>query len=588
MLVALAVAAVIGASYPLIVLKLGFGPNISVVSAFFGYLALSALGFLTGRAGNRLENNLVQTAGTTAGQQGFMCVLLAAFDLLNARPELGFSIHLDEWQTFLWLTVAGLIGVLLAVPMRKHYIDDEKLPFPDGVAAGETLLVLEDGKKARSRSLALGAGMLASGLLTLLQQGPGKLAKLLTGLGRDGASVASMAVPEHLWLGATGKDLKVGLGFSLLSLGSGLLLSLRVALSMGLGLCISWILLPPLLVQWGAVKSATFPDVTRWIMWPATGMLVAGGLASLALKGRVVLRSFTALRSVELHGTATDFPIKWVGIGLVLLSAALCAIQYVSLGMPIWVTLLSLVLSVPLMLVGTRVLGETNWAPISAMANMMQALFALIVPGHVATNMVASGMSGTVAANGEHLMQDYKSGQIVGSSNRNLTILQLFAVPVGSAAVAWIYPVLRDRYGVVPRTLADGTVLQPELSSPISVKWAGFAELLGKGIDQLPPYAGTALLIGVIAGVLLAVLELKWAKWLPSPTGVGIGMLVPAVYVLPMVLGGVANALWKRQDPARATAFGTPFASGLIAGEALVAVSLALLAAALLALGYEV
>src|SRR3954467_14350850 len=64
---ALAVAAVIGASYPYVVLKLGFGPNISVVSAFFGFLALG----LFSRSYNRWENNIVQTAGTTAGRSPF-------------------------------------------------------------------------------------------------------------------------------------------------------------------------------------------------------------------------------------------------------------------------------------------------------------------------------------------------------------------------------------------------------------------------------------------------------------------------------------------------------------------------------------
>src|SRR5206468_6238784 len=78
----LAVAAIMGASYPYIVLKLGFGPNVSVVAAFFGYLSLG----LIFRDFNRWENNVVQTAGTSAAQTAFMCVSLAAFDLLKQSP----------------------------------------------------------------------------------------------------------------------------------------------------------------------------------------------------------------------------------------------------------------------------------------------------------------------------------------------------------------------------------------------------------------------------------------------------------------------------------------------------------------------
>jgi len=274
--------------------------------------------------------------------------------------------------------------------------------------------------------------------------------------------------------------------------------------------------------------------------------------------------------------------MKWVTGGVIVLSVLLCVVQYVSLDMPVWITLVSLLLSVPLMLVGIRVFGETNWAPISAMANMMQGIFALIVPGHVPTNMIASGMSGTVAGNGEALMQDFKAGKILGSSNRNLTILQLLAVPIGAAAVAVIYPILRDRYGVV-----DQPGHPAELSSPISVKWAGFAELLSKGLDALPAGSGAALAIGAALGVVIALGETRWKKYLPSPTGIGIGMLIPGVYMLPMVLGGLAQYVWSKVDRENEEAYATPLASGFIAGEALVSVILALIAAVALATGLE-
>src|SRR5207302_8824973 len=106
------VAAVMGASYPYIVLKLGFGPNVSVVAAFFGYLALG----IVFKDYNRWENNIVQTAGTAAAQTAFMCVLLAAFDMLSASQTISFKPSLTHLQSFMWLTWAGLLGVLLAVP----------------------------------------------------------------------------------------------------------------------------------------------------------------------------------------------------------------------------------------------------------------------------------------------------------------------------------------------------------------------------------------------------------------------------------------------------------------------------------------
>src|SRR6266566_6320433 len=148
----LAVAGVMGASYPYIVLKLGFGPNVSVVAAFFGYLAIG----VAFKNYNRWENNIVQTAGTAAAQTAFMCVLLAAFDMLAARPGTTFAITLTPLQSFAWLTTAGVLGVLLAVPMRQHFVVDEQLTYADGVAAGETLIVLDGrGSEARQAARAL-------------------------------------------------------------------------------------------------------------------------------------------------------------------------------------------------------------------------------------------------------------------------------------------------------------------------------------------------------------------------------------------------------------------------------------------------
>src|SRR5262245_20501337 len=126
----LVVALMMGAMYPYMVLKLGFGPNASVVAAFLGYLLLG----IAFKDYNRWENNIVQTAGTAAAQTAFMCVLLAAFDMLAQSQKISFNVNLSPEQSFLWLTTAGLLGVLLAVPLRRHFIVEEQLPFADGIA----------------------------------------------------------------------------------------------------------------------------------------------------------------------------------------------------------------------------------------------------------------------------------------------------------------------------------------------------------------------------------------------------------------------------------------------------------------------
>src|ERR1044072_392182 len=164
--VGLLVALVIGSAYPYCVLKLGFGPNLLVVAAFFGFIALVLI--LRATNSNPRENNIVQTMGPSARQTAFMAVRLAVFDMLNARGVLNPPIYLNTLQIFCWLCSASLLGILLAVPMRRHYIDEENLTYADGLAAGETVIVLHEGRDKGCSAppvKALGVGNLASAAL---------------------------------------------------------------------------------------------------------------------------------------------------------------------------------------------------------------------------------------------------------------------------------------------------------------------------------------------------------------------------------------------------------------------------------------
>jgi uncharacterized oligopeptide transporter (OPT) family protein len=265
----------------------------------------------------------------------------------------------------------------------------------------------------------------------------------------------------------------------------------------------------------------------------------------------------------------TDFPLRLVAIGSVAMTILLCVIQYFSMGIPMWLSLVAIILSLPLMLVGLRVLGETNWGPISAMSNMMQAVFAFISPGNVPVNMSSSGLTGTIAVTSEALMQDFRAGKLMGSNNRRLTIAQLIAAPVGSIATAVVYPVLRDNFGIGPEGL----------SSPISVKWAGFAELLTQGFNALPPGCLVGLAIGVGTGVVLTLLAEFFRENVPSPSAIGIGMLIPASVLMTFILGGFAQLVWARKSADSEARVRIPLASGFIAGEAILAVVLAVLGA---------
>jgi uncharacterized oligopeptide transporter (OPT) family protein len=558
---AVVVAAIMGASYPYVVLKLGFGPNVSVVAAFLGYVILG----LFVRNFTRWENNIVETAGTAAAQTAFMCVILAAFDFVAQNTKLHYSYELPATYAFLWLTCAALLGLLMAVPLRRHYVVEEQLTYADGVAAAETITVLDArGPEARAGALALGLATLVSAAVWLLTQ---KWGGQLFGVGLDDHGQQPGLLPEIVMptmFGLAAASTRAGFAVSLLGLGSGMIVGNRINISMAIGGVISWIVAPKLLAP-DIVHSVSRGDVLLWVMWPGTGMLIAAGITSLLLKWRTLARTFSNL-STKSDDSGDEFPLAWVKIGVVICATALVVVQFVCFDLPIWLTLIAIVLSAPLMLVGLRVLGETNWGPISQLINLMQAIFAAIVPGKLTTNLLASGTTGTIATSSEAIMQDYKCAHIIGTTPRYLTYAQLIAAPIGAAAVAFTYQAYKDAFGIG----GDNG-----LSSPISIRIAGFADVLSSGFDALPKYSLAALAVGIVVGILIALGEVKWRKWLPSATGLGIGMMVPGNVVFTMVLGGLLFSLWQRVDKKSADRFAMPLASGLIGGEAVAAVVVA-------------
>ena len=248
---------------------------------------------------------------------------------------------------------------------------------------------------------------------------------------------------------------------------------------------------------------------------------------------------------------------------------------------PVWQSVVAIILAVPLGLVALRVLGETNWGPISTMVNLVQAIFGVLAPGDLRASMVSSGITGAVAAESEGLMQDYKVGWMIGSTPRILTYMQLLAVPVGALALALMYPLIRDTYGIVGE--------HAQLLSPTSQRWVGFAKVvtheLGGGAALTPAAAArlawmkASFAWGAAAGVLLTLLEQRpaWRRVVPSPTGMGIAMLIPFNAVAGIFAGAMLDQFWKRVAPQSHEQYSVPAASGLIAGEALVAVAIPIL-----------
>jgi uncharacterized oligopeptide transporter (OPT) family protein len=586
---AVIVAALVSASYPYVVLKLGLGPNVSVVSAFLGAVLLLILAPRThGR--NRLTNNIVQTAGTSASMTAFMCVVAAAVDFTaknrTVADQLNGIERIDPWPMFAWLSCAGGIGVLVMVLFRRHFVEDPKLVFADGVAAAETITVLDSrGREAAGKLGTLGVCALAAALVNWLREGIEKLPNFFPTAGL--------------------KSFRIGLEWSLLTVGTGMLISLAVSLSMLAGTVIVAGAGPTLLEQgigkdivlqgvaaevrpeigplldkgWGDLtpqeqefvkkhggrnaipylQKDYFPVVLLWFMWPATALMITSSLTAVLLQWRSVAASFAQLRLRRQAQDREDMSLRTVIIGSAILAVALALIQRHNFGMSYTQSAVAVLCSLPLILVGVRVLGETNFGPISVMMNGLQAIFGVFWPGSVGHNLIAAGMAGTCNAQGEGTIQDYKTGQILGSTPRVLTWVQLAAVPIGAAAVAIMYPLLLERYPLGDKLLA-----------PTGLKISNMAVLLAQGVDALPRGALAWTVFAAVTGVILvAVKHFFHSDWLPSGTGLGLGLLLPGTLIVPVAIGGTLGWVWQKVSPASHERYVVTVASGFIAGEAL-------------------
>jgi uncharacterized oligopeptide transporter (OPT) family protein len=152
----------------------------------------------------------------------------------------------------------------------------------------------------------------------------------------------------------------------------------------------------------------------------------------------------------------------------------------------------------------------------------------------------------------------------VGARTRHTSRAQLLGVGVGAAALSVAFPVLVAKFGV----------REGGLWSPLSVGWAGSAEAFTRGIEPLPAALALAALV---LGVLLALAERRLPGQTPSPTALGMGLLMAAGIVLPLVVGSLLATAMRRARPVEAQR--VPLAAGLVVGEALVACAQAAVAA---------
>jgi uncharacterized oligopeptide transporter (OPT) family protein len=555
-------------------LKTGWGLGVTITACIIAFAVFRFLESVVPAWRDRpftiLENYTMSSAASAAGY-------MSSAGLVSAIPALYLTTGrlLAWWEIGLWLAALSMLGVFMAIPLKRQLINIDQLPFPSGIATAETLRSMhEAGGDAVAKARALFGAGLAGALVAVWRD----LVPQFKGL-------AAWAFPAEipLWHSAAARDLlakyTIGIEGSLIMVAAGAIMGMRVAASMLVGSIVFYGVIGPILVERGIAQPG-YRGIVSWVLWPATAMMVASGLLSFAFKWRTVLRAFGGL--ARLAGGApeepgdplahVEVPSSWFVAGTLASGAACVVLGHWLFGITWWMGILAVLVTFLLSIVAARATGETDITPIGAMGKITQLIYGVVAPTNITTNLMTASITSGAASHAADLLTDLKSGYLLGGNPRRQTISQFFGVIAGTIASvpAYLFVVQRN-----PERLGSEA-----LPAPSAKVWAGVAELLAKGIQALPAGALEAIVVGALLGIALTLLEefgpARLRPWLPSTTGLGIAGVIPAFNSLAMFAGALVAWSFARASAQAADRYTVPVSSGLIAGESLTGVAIIL------------
>jgi OPT family oligopeptide transporter len=302
-------------------------------------------------------------------------------------------------------------------------------------------------------------------------------------------------------------------------------------------------------------------------------MLVTSGLLSFAFQWRTILRAVRGIRGSTEHGEhdETEVPLWWFAIGVAIAGSALVLLARIAFDIPIYFGVLAVIMTFFLALVACRATGETDITPTGAMGKIMQLTYGILIPQSTSANLMTAAVTSGSASASADLLNDLKSGYLLGAHPRRQFVAQMLGIFTGTIATTIGYFILVP--DATALTGADGK--DPAFAAPAAQQWKAVAEVFKVGIGNMHPFARHAILVGIAAGAIFTLVEMampKMKKWLPSPTGIGLGLILPFYYALAMFLGALLAWIAKRIDSKWADAYVVPIASGLIAGESILGV----------------
>jgi uncharacterized oligopeptide transporter (OPT) family protein len=517
-----------------------------------------------------LENNCMQSTASAAGY-GTGATLVTAYPALlvltGHRPPF--------WGVVVEVFFLGMMGVFMAIPMKRTLINVDRLPFPTGMAAAETLRSLHShGREAVVKARSLFGALAFGGAVAWFRDGkpailPGyfPFKAIFERLGMPG--MARIVDPAGYTL---------SLEFSTILMAAGAIMGLRAAASMFAGAVLNFGVLAPWLHAHGVIKELGFRGIVAWSVWGGAACLTATGLLSFFWNWRTVLRAFSGFwpgrRDAGDPMARIEVPGSWFAAGVAISGAALVWLGRASYGIPVLFGIVAVGLSFVLSVVAARATGETDTTPMGALGKVTQLTYGVLMPQNVIANLMTANITTSAVSSSSDLLTDLKSGYLLGANPRKQFLAQFFGVFGGAlAATAGYYLLIRS-----PADLGGDQWPAPSMQI-----WKAVAELLARGAHALPRYAPHAIAVGLLVGVALTLAEKlapRSRRFLPSATGFGMGFVFQGYSSVAFFVGALLLRGYERVRPAQAEQLGIPIASGLIAGESLVGILVALLAAA--------
>jgi len=585
----------------------------SVILAFALFRGLASIGIA--KDFTILENNCTQSIATAAGYMITPLVSsMGAYMLVTGRI-------VPWWQLIVWNVVISILGVLVAFPLKRRFINEDQLPFPEGRACGVVLDTLYTGKgdtgMFKAKLLGVTGALtgvyqfLASdGWMTLVQF---KLLRMDQWAGmkapwhfleRLDTYYHNLAAKYALWtpkiLGTDVRQLGLRLTLDAAMLGVGGLMGIRVATSCILGAFINFAVLAPIMIERGDIKAYTNPAgklvqisrgeiVNQWSLWWGVTMMVVGSLVSLMAKPEVFTNAFKSLRRRSGAGpaaVAVDDPLAhielplWMSfVGVPIFSVLGAWVTHEFFGVPWLLAFISLPLIFVLTVICTSSMALTSWTPTGSLSKITQFTMGAIDRTNPASNLIRAGMTAEIASNAANLLSDIKPGYMLGAKPRQQAIghvIGIFAGAIASTPLFFLLFLPRDSAGV--RSVE--TIVSDQFAMPGALQCKGVADLIAKGVSNLPPSAILSMIVAAVAAVAFEVLRIKTKGRFPiSAVSVGLGVVLPPESCFAMWIGALIfwwQARKKLEPGSRAHDIWVegcePICAGLISGAALVGI----------------